>query len=229
MRKQIFSQPNQNLNSHFGAEIMILMSAMMGTALPALTAFPAERPVFVREYSTNHYAIIPYFVARLCMEAMLTALQMSLLCVLSYFMLAFQLGFGWHFLIVYVLAMSSNALAMLVGSLVQDPGMAIEFLPMCFIPQLLFAGFFVQPDLIPAWLRWLQYVFPLTYAVKLHVGEEFSDCAPGRARLNCENLLTNLKVDSDDVWFYWLLLVVLFVVLRLAALFALRKKASKFY
>mmetsp|Transcript_7178 Transcript_7178/g.11911 ORF Transcript_7178/g.11911 Transcript_7178/m.11911 type:complete len:351 (-) Transcript_7178:307-1359(-) len=218
-----------NLNSHFGAEIMVLMSAMMGTALPALIAFPAERPVFIREYSTNHYGIVPYFVARLVMEAMLTALQMILLCVISYFMIGFQLKFGWHFLIVYALAMSSSALAVLLGSLVQDPGVAIELLPMCFIPQLLFAGFFVQPELIPVWLRWLMYVFPLTYATRLHLDQEFSDCAPGQAEANCETLLENVEVNSDDVWWYWLMLLLLFVVLRLGALFALWKKASKFY
>lgn len=208
---------------------MILMSAMMGTALPALIAFPAERPVFVREYSTNHYGILPYFAARLAMEAMLTAIQMTLLCLLSWFMIGFQLGFGWHFLIIYALAMASNALAVLVGSMVQDPGMAIEFLPMCFIPQLLFAGFFVQPALIPAWLRWVQYIFPLTYAVRLHLDQEFNDCDPGQAERNCQNLLTNVIVDSDDVWWYWLVLLLLFAALRLGALFALRKKASKFY
>ena len=208
---------------------MILMAAMMGTALPALMVFPAERPVFVREYSTNHYQIVPYFAAKLAMEAFLTSIQMFLLCIVSYFMIGFQLGFGWHYLIAFVLAMSSNALAVLIGSLVANPAMAVEFLPVCFIPQLLFAGFFVRPELIPVWLRWLMYVFPLTYAVRLHMNQEFGDCAPGMARQNCEALLSNSLVDPDDVWWYWIALVSLFVVLRLGALVALRNKASKFY
>jgi hypothetical protein len=45
----------QNLNSSFGALIMVLMMGMFGTAQPALLAFPEERPVFLREYSTNQY------------------------------------------------------------------------------------------------------------------------------------------------------------------------------
>merc|ERR1712232_447822 len=42
-----------NLQSQFGALIMVLMMAMMGTSSAALMAFPEERPVFLREYSTN--------------------------------------------------------------------------------------------------------------------------------------------------------------------------------
>ena len=64
-----------NLQSHFGALIMVCLMSMFGTAQPALLAFPEERPVFLREYSTNHYSVISYFVSRLTMEAFITALQ----------------------------------------------------------------------------------------------------------------------------------------------------------
>lgn len=42
---------------------------------PALLAFPEERPVFLREYSTNHYSAIAYFLSRLTMEAFITGAQ----------------------------------------------------------------------------------------------------------------------------------------------------------
>lgn len=47
---------------------MILMMSMFGTAMPTLLSFPEERPVFLREYSTNHYSVIAYFMSRLAME-----------------------------------------------------------------------------------------------------------------------------------------------------------------
>ena len=64
-----------NLQSHFGSIVMVLMMSMLGTAQPALLAFPEERPVFLREYSTNHYSVISYFLSRLTMEAFITGLQ----------------------------------------------------------------------------------------------------------------------------------------------------------
>jgi hypothetical protein len=71
------SANQQNLQSHFGALIMAMLMSMFGTAQPALLAFPEERPVFLREYSTNHYSVISYFLSRLTMEAFITLLQIA--------------------------------------------------------------------------------------------------------------------------------------------------------
>ena len=49
--------------------------SMVGAAQPALISFPSERPVFVREYSTNHYSVLSYFLSRFVLEAVVTALQ----------------------------------------------------------------------------------------------------------------------------------------------------------
>jgi ABC-type multidrug transport system permease subunit len=205
--------------------MMILMNCLLGTALPTLMMFPQERPVMIREYSTNHYGIFAYFFSRLFMEALLSGIQMLVLCVLSYFMIGFQTRFGWYILIVYCLAMASSALSNLVGSAVKDPSHAIEFLPLAFLPQVLFSGFFVRPDLIPIWLRWLQYCFPLTYALKLAVYYEYRVCNPGQQQ--CNLLLEGFNVTADRVWFYWLMLAVLFVVLRTVALVTLTIRARK--
>jgi ABC-2 type transporter len=64
-----------NLQSHFGALVMVSLMSMFGTAQPALLSFPEERPVFLREYSTNHYSVVSYFISRLTMEATITAAQ----------------------------------------------------------------------------------------------------------------------------------------------------------
>lgn len=53
----------------------------------------------------------------------------------------------------YMLAMASTAMAVMLGCSVEDPKLGQEMLPLLFVPQMLFAGFFVAPDLIPIWLR----------------------------------------------------------------------------
>jgi ABC-type multidrug transport system ATPase subunit len=78
------SSVSTNLQSHFGAVILVSLMSMFETAQPALFAFPAERPVFLREYSTNHYSAASYFLSRLTVEAFITGLQamfiVSILC-----------------------------------------------------------------------------------------------------------------------------------------------------
>lgn len=109
--------------------------------------------------------------------------------------------------------------------------MATEFLPLLFVPQLLFAGFFVQSELIPPWLRWAQYLCSLTYGVRLALLVEFGDCANDQSISPnlCYNLLEANQVDEDQKPLYWGVLWGLFVVFRLGGLALLRKKATKFY
>jgi ABC-type multidrug transport system permease subunit len=73
-----------------------------------------------------------------------------------------------------------------VGCSVKEPDVAVEFLPLLLVPQILFSGFFVPPDLIPVWLRWLQYIFPLTYAVKLVMVAEFDNACNGLEPNYCD-------------------------------------------
>jgi ABC-type multidrug transport system permease subunit len=145
-------------------------------------------------------------------------------------MIGFQANFGEFLVIAYALAMSSTALAVLLGCSVEDPKLAQEMLPILFVPQMLFAGFFVTPSLIPAWLRWAQYLCTLTYAIRLSLVAEFDqDCGSPEADANCESILARIDASQNDVWWYWLVLVGLFALFRVGAVFVLRKKATKFY
>lgn len=122
--------------------------------------------------------------------------------------------------------MASTALAVLIGSAIEDPKLAVEFLPVLFVPQILFAGFFVNPNFIPVWLRWAQWLCTLKYGVNLRLWYEWGnnkDCT------SCQNLLTSLSISEDDIYWYWIVLVALFFVFRIMGLFILRYKATKFY
>jgi hypothetical protein len=74
---------------------------------------------------------------------------------------------------------------------------------------MLFAGFFVTPELIPSWLRWAQYLCTLYYAVRLLLLEEFGGCASD-GQGPCITLLDNTETDSENKWWYWLVLALLF-------------------
>ena len=219
-----------NLQSHFGALIMVLMMSMFGTAQPALLAFPDERPVFLREYSTDHYSVVSYFCARLTMEAFVTFFQILLQCIITYFLIQFTMDFFLMVGVIYALAMASTAYAVLLGCAVEEPKLGQEMLPLLFVPQMLFAGFFVAPELIPDWLAWAQYLCSLTYGVRIISIAEFDDCGGGlQGQQNCDRMLENIGANEDESWWYWLVLVLIFVVARIGALFVLKRKATKFF
>jgi ABC-type multidrug transport system ATPase subunit len=80
------------LQSIFGAIIMSLFMSLMGSALPTLLVFPQERPVFLREYSTDHYSVLAYFVSRFAVEAFITAVQCFLTAILTYYLIGFEVS-----------------------------------------------------------------------------------------------------------------------------------------
>lgn len=220
-----------NLTSQLGAIMILMVFSILGCAQPAILFFPEERPIFVREYSTNHYSVIPYFLSRLLVEVILTFLQLGIINTVLYTCVKFR-GRFWMFLAVsYALAMTSTAIAVTIGCLSRgNAKVAMQALPIVLLPQFLFSGFFVSPDLIPKFLQWMQYLAPLSYAVKLISVEEFSDCSESfMAQINCDMLLQNLGANPADGWFNWLMLLVLFVLFRLTALWVLQRGAGKFY
>ena len=217
--------------SYHPSTLLNVATLRFGAAQPALFAIPVERPVFLREYSTNHYSVSAYFASRFTVEAIVTFLQtvVSILC--SYFLIGFQANLPIFICINYAVAMSSTALAVLLGCSIDDGKLAQEFLPLLFVPQMLFAGFFVAVSLLPIWLRWVPYICSLAYGVKLGLLAEFEGCATseGAESTFCKEVLSQGDAEIGLKTEYWVILIAIFVVTRLLALYVLKLKASQFY
>jgi len=146
-------------------------------------------------------------------------------------LIGFQTNFFIFVLINYAVAMSATALAVFLGCSIDDAKMAQEFLPLLFVPQMLFAGFFVAISLLPNWLQWVPYICSLTYGIKLGLLAEFESCVTNEdpGFVNCAQIMTNADADPDQNWVYWVVLIAIFFVTRLLGLAILKKKASDFY
>lgn len=119
--------------------------------------------------------------------------------------------------------MASTAISVLIGSTIESAQIGYQALPVVFIPQLLLSGFFVHPGLMPSFISWMQYLCPLTYAVRLAIIAEFDYCG-----VICDKARDLLGADPQYTWAYWLCLWGLFICIRLLSLIILRKKARKF-
>lgn len=69
------------------------------------------------------------------------------------------------FLVVALLAVVSQALGILLSSLANREGQAVQFIPFIILPVFLLSGVFWPIEAIPTWLRPLSYLVPPTYAV----------------------------------------------------------------
>ena len=219
-----------NVQSTFGALLMSLLANVFSTALPSLLAFPEERPVFLREYSTNHYSVLAYFISRLGMELLITASQVTTSSLITYFLVGFHAPYSIFWTGLYLMACASTAIGVMLGCTVENPEQAVEFLPAVFMPQILFSGFFVPPGLIPNWLSWIRLICPLTYGVGIVLTAEFNGrCHELDPPNYCERVMDNADVDPQDRYWYYFVLLALFFGFRIRGLIALRMRANKFY
>jgi len=211
-----------NLQAEFGAIANLLISTMFGVAQSSLLDFPKDRPVFLREYSTNHYSVVPYFLSRLSIECTVTFCQTLVQLLAAYFLMSLRMRFVVFLAINFVLAIASTSIGIVIGSIVEDPSVAAELMPVLIVPQLLFSGFFISIDLIPSFLRWAQYLCSFTYAIRLSSYYEFGDCEYD----TCLDLLyRNGVFELDTVW-YWVILLSITIVFRITGMVFLRSKAS---
>lgn len=217
------------LQSQFGGLMMLLAFAMFGSAQYTILSFPKERSIFLRE-SKDHYSLLAYSISRLFIEAMTTGIQTTIMVTLIYFSIGFRGSYWMYFATTYALAMSSTALAVLLGVLSEgNRELGQQLVAVMFIPQLLFSGFFVSLDVIPSFLRWAQWLCVFTYASRLLIVEEFYDCSDDPTeQAQCDSLLESVNTGPGDSVRDWVMIGVHFAVFRITALFLL-KMSAKFY
>lgn len=152
--------------------------------------------------------------------------------ILVYFLVNMQGPFFQLVAINWGLGVASASVAVLLGCAVSDVKDVTELSPLLFVPQLLFAGFFVRTSQIPVYLRWAQYLCGMKYAMNLILITEFNPSLPscdGLAQPQCQGVLSNNNVVESRWWIYMLLLMVLFVAFRVGGALILIEKAKRFY
>eukprot|EP00429_Kryptoperidinium_foliaceum_P086743 CAMPEP_0176189528 /NCGR_PEP_ID=MMETSP0121_2-20121125/3476_1 /TAXON_ID=160619 /ORGANISM="Kryptoperidinium foliaceum, Strain CCMP 1326" /LENGTH=621 /DNA_ID=CAMNT_0017528135 /DNA_START=34 /DNA_END=1899 /DNA_ORIENTATION=+ len=220
---KLVDRESYDMQSHAGALTMLGISGMFGSAQPLLLTFAAERPVFIRESSSNMYGTLPYFLSKTAIELPLLAAQVTVQWLVAYWMMAMQGNFGLHILGTFLISLAAASTALLAACLVKDAKQAMEAAPGLFVPQILFAGFFIKMELIPVWMRWLQYICSLKWGMNILLHTEFKDVPGGPMLLEFND------VDEDYMWLYYLVLVLIAVGFRSLAAIALTRKAKAFY
>jgi hypothetical protein len=208
------------IEGHFGALCNVLIGIMFGAAQPLLLQFPSERPIFLREYAANMYGTIPYFLAKTCVEipvAFLTSLESWLV---NYWIMGFQGNFFYLVVISWAMTLTASSTALFISCSVANAQSAQELAPLILVPQLLFIGIFIPISLVPTWLRWLQYIAALKYAINLSCIVEFESIPGG------DLVLQKQDIDKDKAWLYVLILACIFAGFRILAMINLRRKAS---
>merc|ERR1711964_317821 len=128
--------------------------------------------------------------------------------------------------------------ALIVGMAAGSVEIANSFFPVIIVPQIYLAGFYRPTELMPAGLRWLQWICGLKYAYSTMLILEFGDDANHMGNLPehsvaefKKNVFVNNAINPekpyDDLLFYMLTPLVLYGGLLLFGIVSLKLSAMR--
>lgn len=147
--------------SHVAALTNVAIGTMMSAAQPLVLSFPLEKPIFIREHSSGAYGTVPFFLVKTAVEIPITAFQVILVLIIDYWISGLVGNFGLIYLGAFLNCVASAGIALALGAFAATPRTAVELMPLTFMPQFLFAGFWVRITTIPIVLQWIQWIVPL--------------------------------------------------------------------
>ena len=210
--------------SHIGSVTLLLVNSMFTNSQIQLLNFPMERPVFLKEYASGLYGVVPYFVSKTLVEMPVLWAQVCLSVCIGYFIMGLQGSYIGLAYSAFLVSIASASIALLIGSIADDARRALELAPIILVPQIFFSGFFVPMSEVPAVLRWGQYLCSLKYGINIAFISEFENYYPAGS-----TFLVNNDINTDLQWLYALLLVIITVGFRILAIIALKRRAKQLF
>ncbi|KAL4445845.1 hypothetical protein ABPG77_009044 [Micractinium sp. CCAP 211/92] len=157
----------------------------MASLFASLNTFPAEAAIVNRERAGKSYHVLPYYLARLICDMPLRVGQGLLFGVIVYCIVGLNPAAAafFQFVALTILeGLASQALGVAVSAAVRGSDkLAFAVAPGITVILMLFGGFFVATDSIPAAIRWICYLSHLYYAFQGLVINNFA----GRTGWSC--------------------------------------------
>lgn len=217
--------------THFGVLNMLATNAMF-SSLVDVTKFPDERSVFLREYASDVYGVLPYFLSKTAIEIPIVYLSSWLLVGIAYPLCQLRANIHTLVLACWVLALESSSLGLIIGCLASNTQTAIALIPFVFVPHILFAGFYIKMEQIPSYMRWIQHICGLKYAINIMAAVEFHGISDDVGFVDSMGrnigLLEQNQIEYSKIGQYFGILIACMVGFRAIAVLALRAKATRF-
>jgi hypothetical protein len=207
----------------------LYMNTMTAAAQSSLVKIPSEMPIFLREYSSNMYGTVAYFIARLIVEIPLYVILAGVSMILPYFFVGLSGNFMMAWAINFLAVLCGSSLGVFLSCLGGKNPMRVVVWAPFFLATLpwAYAGVYRSLLEIPGYLKPLQYLVPFRYVsadaawfelkedlVEPHLPDEARKALYKEA---AKQWFALKDITADSVWYYYFYALFLFLVYRVAA------------
>jgi ABC-type multidrug transport system ATPase subunit len=216
-------EKDSRIDNYYGAIAVMVMLSIFGQVEGVSVTIPSIRKLFSAEHSfSDFYGSLSFFVAQLLIELPLTFINSIIQVSAAYWIVGFQGSYAAWLGIVFCTSVATSSVGWLISSTSKSPLVALQLIPVVFLPQLLFSGLLTDVQLIPPWLNWLEYLCYLKYCLNLAFLIECDDYLhmnPVPAEIS--KLANQNSINEDKTRLYVSIVVLIIVGCRLIAAFAL--------
>lgn len=153
-----------------GALFFVITNQGFSGLFSVLQTFPAELPIFNREYQAGCYRVDSYFLAKTIAELPYQIIFPIIFCSVVYPMVGFEADWEKFFLFVLIISLVANT-AMSCGYMVSTATPSVQVAlavgPIFILPVMLFGGLFLNSDQVPSYLQWLSVFSFFKYAFEM--------------------------------------------------------------
>jgi len=165
----------EGMRDRFGAVFFLTVNSSMTGLISTIIVFPEQRLLFERERDGNMYYTTTWLLAKFLIGIPEQAIFTLIYLLIVYWMVGFDSAFYSIYISLLLCVISTGSFGMIIGCFAKTAGEAMQLMPMAFIPFLLFTNFLVSLEQIPAWIRWMQWMYPFKYLVDCLTITEYHD------------------------------------------------------
>ncbi|GBG79617.1 hypothetical protein CBR_g29766 [Chara braunii] len=149
-----------------GVIFFISIFTAFGAVFQMITTFPFERAIVNRERAANAYRVSAFYPAKVISEWPLRIIPGMIFVTIVYFIIGLdnRAEKFFQFLLIVILGFTALfGVGLLIGSVAPTPQVALGLGPLVTVIFMLFGGFYINLENIPAGARWVAYCSPIMW------------------------------------------------------------------
>nr|UOU03353.1 ATP-binding cassette subfamily G-like 2 [Brachionus rubens] len=200
--------------------------------------FPAELPVFLRDYQNGMYRVISYYLAKILTDLPTFFVLPIVFMTIAYWMANLNNDPGRFFICVSIIVLvvqCSLAFGTFLSAVAPSTNIALAIAGPILVPLMIFSGFLLNNESIPKYFIWLRYLSWFSYSneailINQWKGVRNITCPPSNTPFcftDGEQIIEYYKINQDNYGLNFGLLGVLILAWRILTYLILLFKANR--